>query len=813
MLKNYFIIAIRNLKKNKLFSLINILGLAVGMTVCLLILHYVSFEKSYDKFNKNYDRIFRLRYQRISENGTAVRFASCTPPAAARIRGKYPEVERIARTLHFRAAINFGDIKFIEERLFYAEPQLFDIFNIEFLQGDPQKGIAEPNRAFISETIAKKYFGNQNPMGKSFSLDKKVDYEVVGVFKDFPRNSHIKCDIVFPWKNLEISHGPDYYDNWGHTGSFTYLRLKPGADPVAFEKKLPALVEAECAELMKTYQLVIELKMQPLTDIHLNSHFMQEHEPGGDRDAVNFLFLIALFIIVMAWVNYINLSTARALTRAGEVGVRKVVGASRSQLMGQFFMETLIVNLAAVLLALALMELSLPFFRQITATPGNYIIWHESWFWPAILLMLLTGVFLSGLYPVLVMSSYQPSRILQGKWGGIAAIRNRGTGAKGSNLRRILVIFQFVMALVLITGTLTVYHQIDFMKNQSLGFAMDQVLVMRAPRIRSEKFTKRFETFREILLRNSAIEKFCAVTEVPGRQLYWDAGGIFKVGEDSSKSKNYQIVGTDYDFVDFFDLEMVAGRNFSRQFPSDKEALILNETAVRWMGFDSPEEAVKGRVDYWGKIYPIIGVMKNYHQQSLKEAFEPTIFRYLPHGRDVRGQFVVKIKGSEVKKTVQFVEECFAKFFPGNPFEYFFLDDYYNQQYQSDELIGRVFAVFSFLAIFITGLGIFALSAFMAVQRTKEIGIRKVVGAGVSQIVLLLTRDFMVLLVIAFLITFPIVNFGIEKWLNLFATRMTPGWWLFFFPLVIVAAITLLTTGAHVVKAALTNPVDALKYE
>ncbi len=804
MLFNYLKTAIRNLRKTKLFSLINILGLTIGMTACLLILHYVSYEKSYDRFHEHSERIYRLRYERSSEDGSIVRFASCCPPAAARIRDRYPEVEKIAGIFRYQAGVSFGDIRFIEERMYYAEPDFLDILKFKFIEGDPLTGISEPNTAFISQSTARKYFGAANPMGKTFSVDKRVDYKVVGIFADIPQNSHLKFDILLSYKNLISLLGPDYHESWGHTGVFTYLRLKPQADPRAFEKKLPALVARECGEIMETFKVLIELKMQPLTDIHLTSHFMQEYEINGDRDSVNFLFIIALFIIIMAWVNYINLSTARSLTRAREVGLRKVVGASRSQLMVQFFFETVLINLVALLFTLELVDLSLPLFSQITGTPPVYSIWKESWFWPAIAAMFVFGVFLSGLYPVAAMSSFEPEAVLKGKLGN---------SAKGINLRKTLVVFQFVMALVLITGTFTVYRQIGFMKNQDLGFNKDQVLVVRAPRVRDAYFQDKFATFKEILLENPSIKKSCVVTEVPGRQIFWDAGAIHKAGESAGKGKNYQIVGIDYDFVDVFDVKLVQGRNFSKKYPADKDALILNETAVKWMGFENSRAAVGQQVDYWGDIYLIIGVMKDYHQQSLKEAFEPHIYRLMPYGKDIRGFFAIKIGPRNVKETIRLVQQRYEEFFPGNPFEYFFLDDYYNQQYQGDELFGKVFAIFSFLSILVTSLGIFGLSSFMAVQRTKEIGIRKVLGAGVSGITLLLARDFLVLILISFAAALPLSFIGVKQWLNSFANRMGVDGWLFLVPLFIVSLITMLTIAAHVVKAALANPAESLKYE
>ena len=803
MFQNYLKTAFRNLKKTTLFSLINIFGLAVGMAAFLFILHYANFEKSYDKSNENYDRIYRLRYERTDGKGDAVRFASCCPPAAARIRGKYPEVEKIGRMLHYSAIVSVDNSKFLEELMFFAEPEIPDILKFKFVKGNSSIGIKEPDNAFMSVSTARKYFGGLDPIGKTINVDKKNDYRIVGLFEDIPQNSHVKFDILLPWKNLEAQFGPDYYEAWGHTGSYTYLIANPGIDPHAFEKKLIPLIEAECPWL-KEYNMTIDLKMQPLKDIHLTSHFMQELEANGDRDTVNYLFIIAIFIIIMAWVNYVNLSTARSLNRAKEVGLRKVVGASQQQLMVQFFFETIIINFISILFAMGLIKIFLPLFSQISGVPAEYGIWTQSWFWLAITILFFAGVFLSGLYPVVVMSSFKPITILRGKLGN---------STQGFNLRKVLVTFQFAIALILTAATIAVFKQISFMRTQDLGFDMEQILVVKAPRVRDDAYGSKFDSFKQMLLQRADISKICHVTEVPGRQIYWDNGGIMKLGQDVSQSKNYQIVGIDYDFADLFDLNFVAGRNFSREFPADKDALIFNQTAVQWMGFPNAESAIGQQVDYWEKIYTIIGVFKDYHQQSPKLAVEPHIFRFLPYGRDVRGMIAIKINIKNIKEAVSAIQNMYMKFFPGNPFDYFFLDDYYNQQYQSDQKFGNVFSLFSVLAIIITALGIFGLSSFSVAQRTKEIGIRKVLGASVPNILLLLSRDVLKLLFFAFVVAIIPTSYGINKWLESFANKMNLNGWLFIVPFAAVFIVTILTISTRVIKAALANPVKSLRYE
>lgn len=803
MFRNYVITTYRNLMKTKIYSLINILGLAIGMAACLLILQYVKYEKSYDTFHENSERIYRLRYERTDQAGESVKFASCCPPAAARIRGKYPEVEQIGRIVRNQASVSYGDTKFLEERMYYAEPEFLSVLKFKFIVGDPQNGIREPNRAFVSRSTAARYFGDQDPLGKTISVDKKTDYTVVGVFEDIPQNSHLKFDILLPWENLVSESGPAYTEEWGHTGSYTYLRTTPGTDPEAFEKKLLPLIEAECPWL-KEYKMTIDLKMQPLADIHLTSHYMQEYEANGDRDSVNVLFIIAIFIIVMAWVNYVNLSTACSVRRAREVGLRKVVGATRKQLTVQFFLEIITINILSMLCSFGLISTSLPFFNHITGMPMAYTPWGNEWFWMSVGIMLGAGVILSGLYPVAVLSSFSPMAVLKGRLSHSAG---------GVGLRKALVVFQFIIGVFLIIATFTIYRQISYMRSQDLGFDMKQTLVVRAPRVRDSTYVARSQSFKEGLLARTGIEKLCSVTEVPGRQIYWDAGGIFKASDDINKSKNYQIVGVDYDFVDVFDLTFVAGRNFSKDYPADKNALILNETAVQWMGFTDANSAIGQNVNYWGEIYPIIGVLKDFHQQSLKMAFEPHIFRFLPHGRGVRGMIAMKVNTANVQDVVQTVKQRYAEFFPGNPFDYFFLDEYYDQQYKSDELFGRVYSLFAMLAMIITALGIYGLSSFSITQHVKEIGIRKVLGASVAGIVGLLTKEFMILLAVANVIAWPMAYLAMKKWLEGFAYRANIDIGIFVLAGILTAFMALLTVSYQVIKAARANPVDAIKHE
>ncbi|MRR21767.1 FtsX-like permease family protein [bacterium] len=797
----YLKIGLRNILKNKLFSLINIIGLATGITAFLLIFLYLRYERSFDRFHQASDRIYRLRYERSSADGESVRFASCCPPAAIRIRELYPEVEKIARVFRYRATVIFGDRKYYEERMFFVEPQFFDVFDTEMVTGDPATGISAANTAFISESYAKKYFGDDEPLGKTITVDKEMSFVITGIFRDFPGNSHLRIDIMLSWPNLLTHYGPDIEMSWGDTGFYTYLVLNGAITAAEFEEKLKLLVERDFGEVLRQYRLTLDLKMQPLTDIHLNSSFMQELEANGNRATVTFLNIIAFFILIIAWVNYINITTARSLTRAMEVGLSKAVGAARKQLMAQFFIETILINIASLIVSLLLIALAWPAFSDLTGITEEYVLWRQNWFWMTTGFLFFCSVVLSGSYPVFVLTSFSASEVLRGKY-----IHSK----RGTLIRKVLVTFQLVMAISLITCTILVLRQVAFLRSRDKGISITDVLAVRAPRIRDAAFGSRLLAFREELLRDQIISQFSVGTEVPGRQILWDAGGIFRVGSD--QSKNYQIIGIDYDYIPLLEAEIIAGRNFDRTF-SDSSSLLLNETAVRWMDFESPGEAVNQKVNYWDNIYTIVGVVKDYCQQSPKEAFEPTIYRFMPHGRDVKGFFMMKYRPGDEARVLEKTEKTYSEFFPDNPFDYIFLEDYYDQQYRDEKLLGTVFGIFALLAIIITCLGIFGLTTFLMLQKVKEISIRRVVGSDIFTIMMLFSGEFIRIIAVSSIIAVPLCYYWVTGWLKSFEIRMDLTLWNFLVPVVIVLALTLITIGLIVYKTASSSPADNLKSE
>jgi len=797
----YLKIGFRNVLKNRFFSIINILGLAAGITAFLLIFCFLRYERSYDRYHNLSDRTYRLRYERSSAEGESVRFASCCPPAAIRIRELYPEVEKIARVFRYRATVIFGDRKFYEERMFFAEPQIFEVMDIKMVTGNPASGISGANTAFISESCARKYFGGTDPMGQTINVDREMSFVVTGIFRDFPGNSHLKMDIMLSWPNLLTHYGPDIEMSWGDTGFFTYFVLSQSADPHVFEEKLRELVENDFGEVLRYYKLTLDLKVQPLRDIHLNSAFMQELEANGSRQTVTLLSIIAFFILIIAWVNYINITTARSMTRAKEVGLSKAVGASRFQLMIRFFSETLLINMFAVAISLVLVTAAWPAFSDFAGIPAANVPWRQGWFWLVTLILFASSVILSGTYPVLVLTSFTTFETLRGRYI---------SSGSGIAVRKALVAFQFVMAISLITCTILVFRQVEFFRKQDRGIDTGNVIAVRAPRVRDEAFGKKLVTFKEELLRSGIVEMFSVGTEVPGRQILWDAGGIFRVGSD--QSKNYQIIGVDYDYLPLLGAEIVAGRNFDRSF-SDSSSLILNETAVRWMGFDSPQDAVNQKVNYWGDIYSVAGVVKDYRQQSPKEDFEPHILRFMPHGRDVRGFFLIRYMPGSEKQVTDLVSAGYSEFFPDNPFDYFFLDDYYEQQYHQERLLGSVFGIFALLAVVITCMGILGLTSFMILQKKKEISIRRVVGSGIFNIVELFSKEFVILITVSFLLSVPLCWIWVTNWLSSYPVKMTISAWSFIISFLTALTIALITIGLLVRSAASESPAGNLRVD
>ena len=662
----------------------------------------------------------------------------------------------------------------------------------------------EPFTAAISETTAQTLYGTTNALGKRLTLNRRRDYTITAVFKDVPVNTQLKPDILLSYPSFIKIVAPDNNPEtaWQWDGCLTYVLLRKGVDPNVVEKKFVPIVEKFTADDMKRFNAAVSYYLEPLTDIHLNSHYIGEPAPNGNGKTTYLLLGIAFFIAVIAWVNYINLATARAVNRAKEVGIRKAVGSQRRQLVVQFLFESALLNFFALVLALLIVVIAIPGFNKLSGQNLSFSLFSKTSFWLGLLGLFLIGVFFSGLYPAFVLSGFKPIEVLKGKL--IAT-------TKGALLRKGLVVFQFTASLFLLIGTLAVYQQIQYMRKQSLGINIDQTLVVRPPGVLIDStYVQNISAFKEALNNQTGIKAVSISTSIPGQPVDWNAGGIKLVGTDESAQKQYRVIGMDHDYMKQYGIKLIAGRYFSREFGTDDSAVIFNKKGFEQLGLNKPEEAIGKSIDFWGRRYTIVGIAENFHQQSLREAFEPLIFRLIP---GVRGYLSIKTPASNVNETIALVKSNWDKFFPGNTFDYFFLDDHFDQQYKADQRFGQVFGLFTLMAILVACLGLFGLASFTTIQRTKEIGIRKVLGASVLKILKLLYQEFAILLLIAFVIAVPLAWLTVGNWLQGYAFRISIHWSYFLIPFVFILIIALLTVSYQSIKAAIANPVKSLRTE
>lgn len=819
MFKNYFKITLRTIGKNKVYSAINILGLALGISAFIFILQYVSYENSYDKFHSNYEDLYRIRYKVYNGEELNIDCAAAVPRVGPFMKEKMPEVVDFARAFPVSGVMSKDNTKFRENRIQIADPAFLQIFDFPLLQGDPNNVLNEPNKVVITESIAKKYFGNTDVIGEEIQFHSWVgkDLEITGIAKDVPNNSHIKFDFIISYETL---NNQTRNDETGESGSETawgwydfnsYVLLRSGTDPIAFDEKFNDILWDERGEEFEERNRRSEFPLQAITDIHLYSNLLQESEPEeqGDGDAVFFLSIVAFFILIIAWVNYINLSTARSVERAKEVGVRKAMGAYKKQLIYQFLTEALVLNFIALIIGLLIVVLGIQYFNQLTDSLLSLGFLKSTQFWLVAGGVFIIGSTLSGIYPAFVLSSFKPTAVLKGKFTG---------NSSGALLRKVLVVFQFAASVSLITGTIVVYQQLNHMKNMKLGFNLSNTMVIQGPAVfeedtRSEGFEELYnskvDAFTNELLQANEIEGITASSSVPGAEIFW-TNGIKKFEDDDEKWKTVYIAGVDYDYFPTYDIEVLAGRNYGKTFSTDTGAVILNKSAVEFLGFESPEDAVGKKVSFWGTGKIVIGVVDDYKQMSAKNKVSPIVF---PLTLGQRSYFTLKLKTEDYKETFDKTENIYAQFFPGNPFDYFLLDDYFNRLYDNEKQFSSVFTLFAFFGIVVACLGLFGLSSFSALQRTKEIGIRKTLGANLSGIVYLLTKEFIILIAIANLIAWPVIYLIMNGWLENFANRITIGLSVFVISGLAVIIIAIVTVGYKTLRTARSNPINALRCE
>lgn len=803
MLKNYFKAAWRNMAKNKLFSGINIFGLSIGISLCFVIMLYVQDELSYDKFNKKADHIARIVFN-ANINGGKINESIVMAPVAKTMKSEFPEVEDATRIVSFGTPrIDYKDKVFKDDHFALVDPNFFNIFTLPMIAGDAKTALLQPRTVVITRSIAEKYFGKEEPVGKTIGLNNNTDvYKVTGVIENIPANSHFHFDLLGSMTGFADATS----DSWMGGNYYTYLLLKPGIDYKKMEAKFPAIVEKYMGPQIQQQMGVslaqfrtkgnsLGFALQPLTSIHLHSATTNEFEPGGNATYVYIFAGIALFMLIVACINFVNLSTAGAAKRAKEVGVRKVAGSGRWQLIGQFISESMLIGFIASSIAMVLLQLALPVFNEIS---GKHLELNIPLFGAFMLLGLLVGI-IAGIYPAFYLSSFKPIVVLKGKPGGY----NRSFGLRSS-----LVVVQFFISVGLIIGTIVVYQQMKFIHNINLGYNKEEIITIP----NSYVLGRNEQVFKQQMLQDPRIVNATVSWYKPAGPSNYNNALAYPQEND-----HLMVDGVDYhvdeQYIPTLGMQLLAGRNFSSSFATDSSAIILNETAAKALGWNNDmalgKTVIRQNSDK-GVNHPfhVIGIVKNFHFKSLHEAISPLFMTLQPEGG-----LIFKIKTTDVQGLLADMKKHWDAYQTGEPFICNFMDDLYNKTYSAEQKTATIMNIFSVLTILVACLGLFGLATYTAEQRTKEIGIRKVLGASIGQVTGMLSKEFLKLVLIASVIAFPVAWFAMHKWLQNFAYRIDINWWVFVVAGVAALLVALVTVSFQAIKAAMANPVKSLRME
>jgi putative ABC transport system permease protein len=788
MIRNYIKTAFRSLLKNKSFTFINILGLALGLATCLLIVFYVIDELSYDRFNTKYERIYRVNTD-LKAGSNETSFAITAPPVADALIKEFPEIERSMRigqgvNIRFKKGNDVID----EKKAFYCSSGIFGIFTMPMLQGDPKTALIEPHTIVITQTIALKYFNTTNAVGKTlFLVTDSTSYKITGVIQDMPTQSHFSADLF-------IAMGPNHDNSWAHFNTTTYILLKQGADREKLETKFAGLVRRN--EITPSFDYnkfeakgnYIRLNLTPLKDIHLHSNKQRELGINGNVQYIYIFSAIAIFILILACINFMNLSTARSANRAREVGVRKVLGSSRKYLIAQFLSESIMVTLAATVIALFAAWAILPLFNQVSGKSLTITVHTFTWLLPAMLIIVLVVGVLAGSYPAFFLSAFKPIQVLKGKLA---------TGFKGSFLRSFLVVFQFSISIFLIIGTLVIHNQLTFIRNKDLGFNRNQVLIIKNANAVDPKVLK--QQLKQLPgVMNATLTHYLPT---------FNLSALNYVSSGSSKNIETQFWPVDADYINTMGMKLIQGRNFNEQFLSDSSSVIINETMAKTIGYKG---AADEKITDMNKDYKIIGVVKDFNFNSLRDNITPVM---LVMKDDWMATLSVRLNTANLPALMQQVQNKWKTLQPNLQFEYSFMGEDFNALYNNEQRMGSIFIVFTTLAIVIAGLGLFGLAAYAAEQRNREISIRKVLGAEVVTIVAMLSKDFIKLVFISIVIAAPLAWLIMQKWLEGFAYRQNFQWWVIAVTALGALVIAFITVSYQSIRAALVNPVDSLRSE
>jgi len=807
MFSNYLKTAVRNLLRYKGFSLINILSLAIGITGCLVIALFVHDEKQFDKEIPGGDQVFRLYDEQLHDGNKTVR-AVVAPAYASYLEQQYPEVDTAVRIMmsNDRFLVEKDEKSGYEDKGWFVEASFFKVFPLTFRSGDPATALAAPRTVVLTEEIAQQYFGNNNPIGETLYVDKDT-FEVKGVLAKLPEHFHLNFRYLMSLPSAGIPK--ERMERWTWNQFYTYIRLKPGADPQQVERKFQGHIKKEVYASLNADERNFMPYLQPLKDIHLKSaDFVYDNAVRGNENYVNGLSIIALFVLVIACFNFINLATARSFRRAKEIGVRKVVGAERKQLVVQFIGETVLLSTISMVIAIVATLLLLPALNAFT---GKHISFNPITNPLLALAVLGSGVLigvLAGVYPALVLSGFQPIKVLKN-------MKLSGAGSHVGWLRQSLVVLQFAMSALLIVSSLIVYRQIRFLNNKDLGFNKEQLIYFQT----RGSIDKNLETFKQELRQSSGVVAVTSGYGLPGDQFAGDNITV-PTSEGDKDFPASHFIG-DYDYIRTLGLKLIAGRDFSRDMKTDeREAFVINETAVKELHFGTPENAI-GKTLKWKewvpkdslhpqKIGKVIGVVQDFHYKSLHEKVATSVIQLYP---DVTYKVAVKLRTANIGNTLAYIKNVWNRFSPAFPLDYKFMDETYGTMYAAEEKLGSLIWIFTIMAIVVGCMGLFALAAFNAEQRTKEIGIRKVLGAGTLNIFGLLSKSFVRLVLLSSLLAFPVAWWAMNKWLQDFSYRITIGWWVFVVAGVAALLVALVTVSYQAIKAAVANPVKSLRTE
>ena len=800
MLRNYIIIAFRNLFRQKAYSIINISGLAIGLAAFILIVLHVVNELNYDKFHEKHDRIYRICVNGMIAGDVLNVAVSAAPTGEAMVRD-IPEIINVTRIDNFSQTVHFvyEDRRFFQDGLLYVDSTFFDVFSFDLIRGNPKTALVDPYSFVLTKSTAEKYFGQEDPIGKTIKVNDKRNYTVTAIVADPPENSHFDFEVLASFTSQIKTNGKEAYENWGSLGLYTYVLLAKGANPDEVEKRFPEMYLQYMEDLSELENITFEPYLQPLTSIHLHSNLMAELETNSDISYIYTFLAIAVFILLIACINFMNLSTARSMKRAREVGLRKVVGAYRKQLIYQFIGESLILSFIGLVFALILVEVALPLFNQILEQELALNLFRQTNVFALLICLAVIVGLIAGSYPAFYLSAFQPIKVLKGTFT---------KSAKKSPVRNVLVIIQFTISVFLIISTGFVYNQLSFLRQKKLGFNKEQMIIIP---LRGDRLRDKAEIFKSELLNLSCISAVSTSRFVPGRDM--DGTGYVPEGYDENNPVIIFTNTVDHDYVSTMEMKIVEGREFSREYKTDSSAVIINEALVKKLGWENPlNKKITGFSNTGEFELTVIGVVQDFHFRSLHDMVEPSlIFITSNHARNLN----IRLHDGNVQQQISLIQEKWQEIETSIPFDYYFLDEDFNSQYKAEQRIGEIFIYFTIIAILIACLGLFGLASFNAEQKTKEIGIRKALGSSIQRIVFMLSKQFTKWVIISNVIAWPVAWYFLNDWLGNFAysIEILDYWWIFAVSAFLSIFIAILTVTYQAIKAAMTNPVDAIKCE